>query len=384
MLTAENLGKYLRVGFIDDLDYGDVHPINDIPFDDAKSRIIEILEEYISELDPDKSAFVTTGGLNSASILAFKNGPDVKTFGFTGTWSLDLSEYFNTTHFLADFSNIEEDLIEVNKLFDTPHLGTIGDVFIYSRLKKIHEQGIKIDVCEGGPEWLMLSYIFVYPELFGLTAKRLEYNLNLAKELKDKSGYSKSSNFSLGRAVLIDSKIPYIESLIDNYAIFPIADIEYLGYPSPTYELRKDNIFNLIQASVDWLAKNRLTSKVIAKSFGIEIDSPYFMNKSMVDFCLSLPIEYRYCYGSKKHILREAMGHLLPGFMWLRMEFDPDRNNFSRIRSQIALLNEKYLRDKSMKIYNYLDYDKVQQIDEFRKKWSLLNLSVWLETNENV
>ncbi len=372
------------MGFVEDLSYGDIVTIdNGISFDEAKIQFRNILKRNLSRFNDFECAYVSSGGINSASNLVFKNGPGINTFGFTGRWSEDLSKYYNTTHYISNFGTIKNDLIEMNKLWkNSPRLGTMGDVFVYNRLKKIRDLGFTIDVCEGGPDWLLLSTIFAYTDIIGLAIKRSDYDIQKSADIINQSRFQKSTSFNLNKSLLVDKKSSYIDTFIKNYGIFTDEEILSLGYTPPKYELRVDNLSHLTQLVNDWLSPNRLTSRSFAESFGIRLDSPYFMSDDMVNFCLSVPVEYRYCHGSKKHLLRESLGSELPTFVLYRDDFNPDINNFNFIIDQLVELDDLYIKPPNLEIYNYFDYNKVGSFTSFKKHWYLINLSIWLEVNK--
>jgi len=55
---------------------------------------------------------------------------------------------------------------------------------------------------------------------------------------------------------------------------------------------------------------------------------------------------------------------------------------FESHEDDITELVAEYLLDKSMKIYNHIDYDELQSVMmNFNKTWMLLNLSIWMEHN---
>jgi hypothetical protein len=60
----------------------------------------------------------------------------------------------------------------------------------------------------------------------------------------------------------------------------------------------------------------------------------------------------------------------------------PNKKFLDEYKIQYNKLINKYLKDRSMRIFSMLDYDIVQKhLNNYRKMWALLNLSIWLQIN---
>lgn len=236
--------------------------------------------------------------------------------------------------------------------------------------------GFHFDVCEGGPDWMFLSYIFNSPKLYSLSLIRKDYNIDVSKNISEKKNNEP-------KFILVNKRKSYLDLFIEENSMFSKTEIKEMGLiDNWKYELREDNIHHLIKFIDDWMVPNRLSSSLFASKLGIKIESPYFKNKKMIEFCRRLPIEYRYCHGIKKFLLKESLVNDLPDFVINNKDFNPNLNLFLNMKDQFNILKNKYLNNKNMSIYNYLNYNKISKFKNYRKIWRLINLSIWLENND--
>jgi hypothetical protein len=231
---------------------------------------------------------------------------------------------------------------------------------------------VKNIYCEGGSDWLLLGYEKIYAAIMKLALMRRDYSLIKAA--------------SYGKAKSIMTETPptsYIESFLFRSVVFPNNEIEELGLPIHRYELRRDELNHVIRFAFDWgynIVYKRRT-KIFSDHFNLDIYSPFFNDESFVNFCLSLPIEMKYCIGRGKHILKESISlsdeakHLIiPKLSTLI---------YKQVESKANELYEKYLKNKNNIIFKYLPFDIVQKhLDNYVHSWHLLNLAIWLEVHD--
>ena len=126
----------------------------------------------------------------------------------------------------------------------------------------------------------------------------------------------------------------------------------------------------------DYLVKDDRISML----HSIELRNP-FLDKDLVEFCATLPAKYKLNKKQGKLILRKSFGDKLPEDILNKTKqgFGAPVNQWLKMPLMEELTN-KYLKNKNMKIYDFLDYSQIQQYLNYTyKHWNLLVLSIWFE-----
>jgi hypothetical protein len=171
-----------------------------------------------------------------------------------------------------------------------------------------------------------------------------------------------------------------IERFFKTIEVFTDEEIYEFGYKPLSYNLRKNNIEHLITFVEEWwTVANR---KIFFSNRKIRTESPYFSDEAD-SFYRRLPYSLKHNKKLKKAIAKKR----LPEFISNR----PKRTHQSRQSPNPVFLNNnkhqynslvnKYLKDENKKLFKYLSYELVQKyLNNYRKMWALLNLSIWIET----
>ena len=137
------------------------------------------------------------------------------------------------------------------------------------------------------------------------------------------------------------------------------------------------------------------TVDLISSPFKIEPRFP-FMDKRLIEFCLSLPPEQKLNQGWSRIVLRRAMEGILPAkvqwrggkttpaaaFLHGLMKFD--KEFLSEIFSQEATKIEEYINLNTLeKAYHLFISNKLREADQ-GKIWSAITLMVWFRYHKSI
>ena len=171
------------------------------------------------------------------------------------------------------------------------------------------------------------------------------------------------------------------------YNFFSDAEIRELGV---TAEYKKDYGLNLDPKTLntclnmdlmdvfqgDFMVKDDRISMMNS----IELRNP-FLDKDLVEFCVSLPAKYKVDENQRKIILRKAFGDKLhPDILnKSKQGFGAPRERWLR-KPAVEELTQKYLHNPQNKMFRYLSDDTVQKhLSYGQKHWSLLVLGIWFD-----
>lgn len=368
-MHKEELARYLKFGFARTFEYGETVETIEIGWSEAKEKFLELYQASFKKFPGNSLAFC--GGLASCMNLSYmdKNIPTLSVE--LGVNTKELSEKFNAENFLFEIKNVERSLIEMVKIWDEPRC-CIEDVLAFARQGGAKPLGFSEIYCEGGTDYLLMGG-FDFFNLMKFAMLKGDYKVDRALHY----GGKKLEKIRLESSILNKT---YMEHFLTGNYIFDDKELYDFGLPAPKVSLKQDTIQDFTKALFEWGRRSvdEDRTKKLGDYFGIRSYSPFFNDKEMIKFCLSLPIEMKYCLGRGRHILKEAVK--IPKLNLVHRIYP---NIYKVINEEFQILIEKYVKNKKSKMYDLIDFDVAQRHINNRKKcWALLNLEIWLEERE--
>jgi hypothetical protein len=364
------INRYLKFGTEKEFDYSEPVSAIDIDWEDAKREFRDRLTHSVNRYRFSYDGLALCGTMNACCYMAVSERT-MPTFSVdVGFDTGKLSKLLGCNNYTLPINNVELCIKEVHAL--NPFLrSSIEDMYSYNRQGFFGERGHKLMLCEGGSDYLLAS------------------DNNLMKLAISKGEYSIKKALDVRSTIVVNQSYVHFDTYEDCFnhtvSIFTDEEINEFGLEPPRIKLREDNLEHYLKAIYDWGLQTiyEQRTNVFADNFDFIIYSPFINDEQMVNFGLSLPLEYKYCLGRRKHILKEAVP--------LDPEIKKNITNmifpriWKTIEPEVKILLEKYFKKDSV-IFDHLPYDVVMRhINDtnewsFIKKWNLLNLSIWLES----
>jgi asparagine synthase (glutamine-hydrolysing) len=299
-----------------------------------------------------------SGGMDSNSILAcMSSDHTIPCYSINFSGKYDESKYINASkkinravHFIeADFKNFIDVIDAVSHSQDLP-FGSMSIIAQYLVFQRIAEDGIKVILSGQGADEVLCGY--------NSFIKAYYQHLALTDKFKSISYLSKSA----------------------------------IAFPSLFYEktkankngktslaLAKENIYDY---QLKTIMKNPLPSLLRyedrnSMAHGIESRLP-FLDHRIVDFCLSLPIDFLIQAGQRKPLLKAAMVDLIPEVILERKDkFAYAVPQEDWMKNQYKLLHDLTLQAEK----------KIQTIglkNKYHKTWLKISVGTWLEHQNTI
>lgn len=342
-----------------------------------------------------------SGGLDSGTMVALSSqySPHITTLGFAyeGDWNempqaRQIAEKYKTNHhevFLEE-NRISEILQKILTNLDEP-LADTSIVATYAICEKAKEKmtvvitGNAGDELFGGYKWYQqeLEFLekgnaseFLLPvyKVGSLVSKKLGFK-GLNASFLEKINRAKYRNI-----------IDYHQRKVHQF--FSKDEVQKLLKSDSDFEHQYS--FKLDEKNLNTCLKMDLTNVLpgsymvkddrISMMHSIELRTP-FLDKNLVEFCMSLPYQHKVSSTQTKKILRKAFGNLLtedilnkkkqgfgaPVAKWLKLK-------------EMEGFTEEILKNPASKIYQFLNFNEAQKyLDYTYKHWVLLVLGLWFE-----
>ena len=250
MITQEELSNYLKFGFTESMSYNEPHKIDyNISFEECVAGYKVFYEEAMKNINLEGAICALSGGLDSSlNIFYIKNSnPLVYSYVIEGNldhvYAEKLAKEWNLKRFFLiegiDIDNLENLLIEMNRLWDKPRCVT-GDLHTYDAYIKTREYSPLL-LSGVGSEPMSLGIGWMYYPMIELALMKSEYDICLANEAFKKSMYSDpmvSSQFDLLRA--IKNRHSTYSDIINSFGVFTPNEIHLMGLESPEIKLKEE------------------------------------------------------------------------------------------------------------------------------------------------
>ena len=383
---------------------------NKISYLDAKSKTAELIKHSVKNcLIADQNiSSMLSGGIDSNVI--HRCIKDLKHTDITFCSIIDNDDKYNEKENIdialkndisrklivreTDLLN-EEFLGNLQKkinFYSSPYL-TINSYVSSLMYKKISENNIRVNLSGGGSDEIFTGYYqhhAYYLKYLNDKKNKNDYNLNY-KFWKEKIYPVVRNPFLKDKRIFLKEK--NLTNSLLNYCVNPkIMDFSKKKYSFNFKEKRYSE--NLL--------KNRMYNEIFFENvptflyeddrnhmfYSIENRSPY-LDKNLVEFAMSLPLNFLIKNGTAKYILRDAF----KGKISNKILFDSPKRGFNfnilrylKIKKNYDELMELF-ESKSNPIYEFLKYNDVKKMLKSKKMlnsenkfiFSVINLSLFLK-----
>lgn len=378
-----------------------------ISFEEAKGEFVQLLDKAVQNqlvADVPVAAFLS-GGLDSSTIVAiaskYKSNFTTFSFGFEGDkselkYAEQIAKKYKTNHVILEEKefDIAELLVKMHSIYDEPFADSSNiPTYLISKLASKH---VKVVLTGDACDELMAGYNFWYRRIyefekakdsskanfyFAMLMRSMSYRLKLKSQMRYQNqvaGFADAEKFSSASDIHQQQRNFFSAAQTSSLFIKPNGEANSESKLNTLNEILRDDVGNYMPGDI--LVKTDRAS--MANS--LELRAP-FLDKDFASFCISLPTNFKINHNTEKLLLREACGELWTHEIRQRKKqgFAASVNEWLKI-PPIVELKEKYLKNKSNKIFSVLKYDAVSpfyQRDDMQT-WALLNLSMWMENYE--
>lgn len=369
---------------------------NNISLSEAKEEFTALLKNSVRKqlvADVEVGSFLS-GGLDSSSIVAMASEFTQKqtsiSYGYFGEHSElkfaeEIAQKYNTRHIeiKENRGEIAQDLQKISKFFDEP----FADMS-YTPQYKICEAARKhLTVVLAGDvgDELFGGYSFYKVENemknhFSYGNIVAKFGLNLYQKLKPTSFITQQN---LKYKNILDFHQNQVRNFLD------MEDRKALGvsnsFQQPySFSPNPNSLNDIMRVDLEkYVPGNMLVkSDRMAMANSLEVRTP-FLDKDFAEFCISLPDSLKINSEQDKIILREVMQNYWTDSIRNRGKqgFGSSVENWFEQKSLMDLSNS-LLKDKSQKVFDYIDFNASQKfLNKDKKHWNLLQLALWAENN---
>lgn len=389
---------YLRYGCSDRVPFIGTTELTDLKYTDIKDKLNNLITEAINKVDSTNAIFQLSGGFDSSVVVSHFEGVDTFCTGeensFDRMYSDMVSKEFNTNHIWMSHKDLLSEIdfkgtvIEMASINRHPRCFK-NDFGLFAFLKYISTIGANKVVSGKGIEFQMLGYCTIYNRILEHAVGLGDYSIGKAEHhLIQRQVNSTKDMIGLS-----------VQNVLDSYRNQTGYSLDYVDWWTGTFireEVERltgkkqmehvfETVMEIVEFIFEWFGREYIDNRLedYGRYFNVECVTPY-MDENVVSFIKTIPIEMRKCINHHKFIFYEAMAHRVPGYVVERPKegLNTSQSYFDSHEGDVAELVVDYLLDRSMKIYNHIDYDELKTITmNFDKTWLLLNLSIWMEHN---
>lgn len=369
----------------------------------AVERLQELIEQSVKKqmvADVPIGVFLS-GGLDSGTMVAISSqfSPNITTLGFAyeGDWNempqaRQMAEKYKTNHheIVLEENRIADILQIILTNLDEP-LADTSIVATYAICERAKEKmtvvitGNAGDELFGGYNWYQQELEFLKK---GNTSKLLMPIYKIGSLLSKIFGLKRlNSNFqeNISRAKY-KNIIDFHQRKVHQF--FSKNEVNKLLKSGNDLEHKYD--FILDEENLNSCLKMDLTNVLpgsymvkddrISMMHSIELRTP-FLDKNLVDFCISLPYQNKVSSSQTKIILRKAFGDKLTKDILNKKKqgFGAPITKWLKLK-EMQILTQRILKNPESKMYQFINFKEAQKyLDYSYKHWVLLVLGLWFE-----
>jgi len=349
--------------------YWDLPQTNEnISYQDAQEKFKYLFEKSVQKqmiADVPVGIFLS-GGLDSSSITAaacrYKNNIKTFSFGFPDSpknelhFAREVAKMYNTEHIeltdnRKDLANL---LIEMQGIYDEP-FGDHSNIPTYL-ISKLAREKTKVVMGGDGGDELLAGYRF-HRQIFDIFEK---------DDYKNFNNYSDVHNRR--RCLFSDNELTEM-------------GIEY--HTKELFKFNTNTIDDVLRIDINSYLNADILVKTDRASMAnsLELRLP-FLDVEFAEFCISLPYKYKINKTKDKIILRDCYEYQWPKLLQNR----PKQGFGSPIdkwfeRNDFIDLKQEYLFNQNKKVYNFINYEKINNVNNRGKLWIFLVFAIWIELN---
>ena len=372
-----------------------------IPKNDMKIGLSEAKEQFTSLLknalekqliaDVEVGSFLS-GGLDSSTIVAmvneFKPKQTTISFGYSGedselNFADEIAQKYNTNHIeiYENRGNIANELLKISPFFDEP----FADMSFTPQYKICEAAARHLKVVLSGDvgDELFGGYDFYNVE--NKLKNHFSYGNILVKFGLKQFGKFRETSYLTKENINHKNILDFHQNHVRNY--FSPQEMSALGIKSKyhqeySFKANPDSLNDIMRTDLEKYVPGNMLVKAdrMAMANSLEVRTP-FLDKDFAEFCIQLPENLK-LYGERdKIILREAMQNYWTDSIKNRKKqgFGSSVEHWFEEKSLMDLSNE-LLKDKTKKIFDFIDFNETQKfLNKDKKHWNLLQLALWAE-----
>lgn len=366
-----------------------------------KKLLIDSLDRQL-DADVDVGLFLS-GGVDSSLLLSLSKNlkKNLKTFSFTFfeddnddlKYLNKLTEKFSTKHYNFDLNNIDilDEIKEIQIIQDEPFSdSSFLPLYILSKNASNH---VKSVITGDGADEIFLGYTNWYSRIHEIIKYKILNEIPLISKFLKTLNIFENKSFFKYLCINLDSRN---SSDIFSYTMSPFTSkkLQKLGLldnPNNKFDLKKYSSKELLDIFRNEILETYLTGDILTKSDrmsmynSIEIRSPY-LDKNLVSEVMKIPSNLLYDGKTGKKFLRE----ILSENNIHESIYNRGKKGFGAPVKKIMQKKKvnEYIYDnlsnKNSNIYNYVNYDEVnndlKKLDQ--KVWSYFIFELWLNSKE--
>ncbi|OWK75176.1 asparagine synthase (glutamine-hydrolyzing) [Flavobacteriaceae bacterium JJC] len=363
-----------------------------ITLSEAKENFSHLLKTAVKKqlvADVEVGSFLS-GGLDSSTIVAmvneFKPKQTTISFGYLGVTSElkyadEISAKYHTNHIEIHENrrNIASELLKISPYFDEP----FADMS-YTPQYKICEAAarhLKVVLAGDAGDELFGGYDFYSIE--NKLKNHFSYHNILVKFGLKQFGKFRETSYITKESISHKNILDFHQNKVRNF--FSSKEIAALGiktryHQEYSFSIDPDSLNDMMRIDLEkYVPGNMLVkSDRMAMANSLEVRTP-FLDKDFAEFCIKLPENLKLDGERDKIILREAMQNYWTENIKTRNKqgFGSSVENWFEEKS-LNDLSDVLLKDKSQKIFHFIDFNAAQKfLNRDKKHWNLLQLALW-------